>query len=214
MPLMTSPSDFTSLRMFGNEGFDVSDLQAALFHPLDIERFEAEHPEIFQKVPLAQSPERHEELEAQLAEARKENVSLRAWNKKIHDADILVCKTNTEMKQQVAELEAQLAQAHQDNERLAQEVESLKAEVQITLPRTAPACEAAQEKQVSHWKRYAITMAKVAYQCGVEDRKNVIRSSFEDLAVTHGGLSQTAISRLREALPEVAKKTPGAPSQG
>lgn len=52
-----------------------------------------------------------------------------------------------------------------------------------------------------------------AYQCGLEDRKEVTRTTFEKLAKDHGGLSQTALERLRTALPGVAKTTPGASRQ-
>ena len=208
MALMTFPSDFKSLYLFGNRGFDVSDLQSALFHPLDIERFELNHPEIFSKVPFDKSPEQLADLEEKLAEAQKGNASLREWNKKLNDSNGRVNKTNVEMKQQVAELEAQLAQARQENERL-------KADAQATAaPRTSKASEVAQASRVEEWKGYATTMAKAAYQCGLEDRKGMTRTEYERLAKKLGELSPTALELLREALPEVTKTTPGVSRQG
>lgn len=98
------------------------------------------------------------------------------------------------------------------NERLTKELEQLKAEPPV-LPKTAPATEKKIASDVERWKGQAVVMAKVAYQCGLEDRREVIRKDFETLAVKHGGLSKTGIDLLRGAIPEVAKTTPGASRQ-
>lgn len=212
---MNFPSDNYTTHRFDNLKFDVSDLQSALFHPLDIERFELNHPEIFSKAPFDKSPEQLADIEEKLAEAQKGNASLREWNKKLNDSNGRVNKTNVEMKQQVAELEAQLAQARQENERLTLEVEQLRADAQVTAtPRTSKASEVAQASRVEEWKGYAITMAKTAYQCGLEDRREMTRTEYERLAEKLGELSSTALELLRGALPEVTKTTPGVSRQG
>jgi hypothetical protein len=92
-----------------------------------------------------------------------------------------------------------------------QESENLKAESQTSPSKTAKGSGAAMDKRLEEWKGEAAIMAKVAYQCGLEDRKGVIRKTFEKLAAGHGGLSSTALELLRSALPDVAKKTPGVP---
>ena len=119
--------------------------------------------------------------------------------------------TNQDASGETAALKAQLAQARQEIERLTQENKRLKADAQPVTPRTAKGSEAAMDKRLEEWKGKASIMAKVAYQCGLEDRKNVTRTTFEGLANGYGGLSSTALELLREALPEVTKKTPGVP---
>lgn len=82
-------------------------------------------------------------------------------------------------------------------------------------PRTASATEAAKASRVEEWKGYAVVIAKVGYECGLEDRTQVTRSTYEKLAKRHGGLSKQALELLRDALPEgVTKKTGGPASQG
>lgn len=82
-------------------------------------------------------------------------------------------------------------------------------------PRTASACEAAQTSRVEVWKGYAVIMAKVAYDCGLEARQQVTRPEYKQLAKRYGELSGQALELLRGALPEgVTKKTGGPTSQG
>jgi hypothetical protein len=82
-------------------------------------------------------------------------------------------------------------------------------------PKTALATEAAQTKRVEEWKNYAVVMAKIAYDCGREDRKQVTRSEYKQMAKRHGALSGQALELLRNALPEgVTQKTGGPASQG
>lgn len=114
----------------------------------------------------------------------------------------------------IIELERQLAEARQENEALAAEVDRLKAETSPSLPKTAKAMEAAQAGRVQKWKEYARVIARVAYECGQEGRRDVARSAFTAMAKKHGGLSKEALEVLRGALPEVAKTTAGAPRQG
>lgn len=81
--------------------------------------------------------------------------------------------------------------------------------------KTQAATAAAQMSRVDEWKGFAVVMAKIAYDCGLEDRKQVARSEYAKIAKKHGELSSTALELLRDALPEgVTKKTGGASSQG
>lgn len=105
------------------------------------------------------------------------------------------------------ELKSQLALAQQ-------EIERLKSNGQSKQSKTVRASEAAQDSRVETWKRYASVMAKIAYQCGLEGRKGVTRPKFMEMAKPHGALSDTALELLREALPDVARTTSGAPTQG
>lgn len=120
---------------------------------------------------------------------------------------------DVDFNKRIVELETLLAQVRQDNELLTSEVERLTAEKQAKPSKTAAAFEASQTSRVDEWKGHARVMAKVAYQCGLDDRKDLTRSDFVKMADKQGGLSKSAVELLREALPDVAKKSPGAPRQ-
>jgi len=93
-----SLSDYDKLNRFDNLRFDVSDLRVALFHPLDIVKFESDHPELFPKSALAQARERVAELERQLQELRQENESLKAGGTEVESAspDCAACKADSQ----------------------------------------------------------------------------------------------------------------------
>jgi len=127
------------------------------------------------------------------------------------------------------DLEDELVAAREKNEYLESQVEKLNTRIatlgaiqipsestdQNDKPRTASACEAAQASRVEEWKRYAVVMAKIAYDCGLEDRKQVTRSEYMTLAKRYGELSKQALELLRNALPEgVTNTTGGASKQG
>jgi hypothetical protein len=106
-----------------------------------------------------------------------------------------------------------LVEREEPRSQLAQKVESLEAAPQVNPPKTIKGTGAAMDKRLEEWKGQACVMVKVAYQCGLEDKKEVTRTAFEKLATSHGGLSDTAIKLLKTALPDVAKTTPGASRQ-
>jgi len=114
----------------------------------------------------------------------------------------------------IAELEAELAHARQAIESMAQGIEPLKVESQAKPPKTAKGTGAAMDRRLKEWKGYTSTIAKVAYQCGLEDRKEFTRTDFKKAATPYGGFSDAALDVLRDALPEVAKRTPGVPKTG
>lgn len=112
-------------------------------------------------------------------------------------------------------IEEELAIAHEKIKLLEQQIEHLKIVAQKKPIKTASACEAAQASRVEEWKRYAVVMAKIAYDCGLEDRKQVTRSEYMTLAKRYGELSKQALELLRNALPEgVTNTTGGASKQG
>jgi len=90
------------------------------------------------------------------------------------------------------------------------------AELEATLgkaSKTDPGREKAQDKRVEEWKGYAVVMAKAAYDCGVEDRKQTTRTQHKTLIGHYGKLSDTALNLLRKALPEVVTNTTGGTSK-
>jgi len=119
-----------------------------------------------------------------------------------------------EAQARIADLERQLEEARQKEDVLAVRVATLEAE-QGKISKTAPGLKAAQASRVEEWKGYAVVMAKIAYDCGLEDRKQVTRSKYKQIAQKHGELSGQALKLLRGALPkEVTKKTGGPATQG
>ncbi|MYL84980.1 hypothetical protein GTA51_17865 [Desulfovibrio aerotolerans] len=131
------------------------------------------------------------------------------------------------LKRQLADRERELVQATQARDHAILERDALAAKVteleteqdnsagQKNTARTAPGLQAAEKSRVQGWKGYAVVMVKVAYDCGLEDRKQVTRAKYQQLADRHGKLSSEALELLRGALPEgVTKKTGGPASQG
>jgi len=111
-------------------------------------------------------------------------------------------------------IQVQLNQANEEITALRDKIKALMNNCNEKQTKTAPASEAAQASRVKEWKGYAVVMAKVAYECGLEDRTQVTRSTYEMLAKRHGALSKQALELLRGALPEgVTKKTGGPASQ-
>jgi len=92
-------SNYKTLHRYDNLHFDTPQLSSALFHPLDIEKFESDHPELFPKTPLAQAREQIAELERQLEEVRQENERLKAGGCEIESAqpDCAACPSNQKL---------------------------------------------------------------------------------------------------------------------
>lgn len=86
------------LHRYDNLRFDVSDLSSALFHPLDVEKFEAKRPALFSNSPLSQARERIAELEHQLHELRQENERLKAGESEANPTplDCAACKADSQ----------------------------------------------------------------------------------------------------------------------
>lgn len=119
-----------------------------------------------------------------------------------------------EAQARIADLERQLDEAREERDVWVARAEDLKAG-QGKASKTAPGLKAAQSSRVEEWKGYAVVMAKVAYDCGLEDRREVTRPDYEKLVKRHGKLSSTALELLRLAFPDGVTKTSGGPaSQG
>jgi hypothetical protein len=170
---------------------------------------------------IADALKQHEEL-SDIVLSDRAPLSLDCWPPlrgdlpdDIHDSISEKSKDCEEIQNRIAELEItnvalQAKIAELETAKGAQETTD-----QNGKPRTASATEAAQASRVEAWKGYAAVIAKVAYDCGLEDRTQVTRSAYEKLAKRHGGLSKQALELLRSALPEgVTKKTGGPASQG
>lgn len=89
---MKSLSSLENLRKYRNKDFIISYLGSALFHSLDVEKFESDHPELFPNTPLAQSRKRIAELEDKLQEVQRENENLKA-KRGDAGATLFVCAT-------------------------------------------------------------------------------------------------------------------------
>ena len=87
-----------TLYQHDNLRFSTTDLNSALFHPLDIEKFESDHPELFPQAPMAQARKQIAELERQLQELRHENERLNAGVSEVDSAapDCAACKADSQ----------------------------------------------------------------------------------------------------------------------
>jgi hypothetical protein len=101
-------SNYKTLHRYDNLHFDTPQLSSALFHPLDIEKFESDHPELFPKTPLAQSREQIAELKRQLEEVRQENEKLKSGRDKVVPPAPVCenCPSGQDAEQQRSDLEA------------------------------------------------------------------------------------------------------------
>jgi len=101
-------SNDDTLRLYNNVTFDTTDLNSALFHPLDIEKFESDHPGLFPQAPLAQARKRIAELERQLKEIQQENESLTAGGCEVvpPPLDCKNCSSIQDAEQRIADLKA------------------------------------------------------------------------------------------------------------
>ncbi len=90
--------NYENLKRYENQHFRISHLASARFFPIDIEKFEADHPEIFPQAPLAQAHERIAELDRQLQELRHENESLKAGGCEVEPAppDCATCRADSQ----------------------------------------------------------------------------------------------------------------------